>query len=91
MNSTRASMHGPGIDTFMGPHGNMTEDYDDEDDRGSQKDQTDDEEEEESVEQKTVETAQSTLIQSAMDQSLPSAQPRLSDISVAMVKLKEEQ
>ena len=89
MNSTRASMHGPGIDTFIGPYGNMIED--DEDDRESQKDQTDDEEEEESVEQKTVATAESTLIQSAMDQSLPLAQPRLSDISVARVKLKEEQ
>ena len=24
MNSTRASMHGPGMDTFIGPYGNMT-------------------------------------------------------------------
>ena len=82
-------MHGPGMDTFIGAYGNMTEDEGE--DTESQGDQADDEEEEESIEQKTVATMESTLIQSAMDQSLPAAQPRLSDMSVARVKLKEEQ
>ena len=94
MNSTRASMHGPSIDTFMGPQGNVTEEdyYGDEEDRGRQGEQTDDEEEEsDNEEQKTVATVESTLIQSTLDQSLPLAQPRLSDMSVARVKMREEQ
>ena len=83
MNSTKASIHGPNIDTFMGPQGYVTvEDYDkDEDKRGLGEctgdegtDGSDNEEEE------TVMTAESTMVH-----SLPCAQPRLSDMSVARV------
>ena len=86
MNSTGASMHGPGMDTFIGSFGNMTDEGEDSESQGEQ---ADDEEEEESIEQKTVATMESTLIQSGMDQSLPAQQPRLTDASLARVKLRE--
>ena len=63
MNSTGASMHGPGMDTFIGSFGTMTDEGEDSESHG----EADDEEEEESIEQKTVATMESTLIQSVMD------------------------
>ena len=87
MNSTGASMFGPGLETFIGAQGHMT---DQEDDSGSNGEKADDEEEEEeSIVQRTVATMESTMIQSTMDRSLPAQQPRLTDATVAKVKLRE--
>ena len=79
-------MFGPGLDTFIGAHGHMTEE---EEDSGSNGEQADDEDEEESIVQRTVATMESTMIQSTMDRSLPAQQPRLTDATVAKVKLRE--